>query len=360
MASRAPGTDLLETARKGEEQAFAALVAPRRPELHAHLYRMLGSVHDADDALQETLVRAWRSLDGLQDRGALRPWLFRIATNVAITAAGRRAAARVLPADEVTAGTGGGQEQREAPLWIEPYPTPDAELERRETLELAFVAVLQHLPPNERATLLAREVLGFSARETADVFGTSPAAVNSALQRARKLLDERAALPHGDPPPRGPELDRLVARYADALERGDVDAVLALLTDDATWSMPPLPAVYRGHDAIARFLREQAFTVEWRHRRTWANGAPAVAGYAWDAERGVYELFALDVLTLRGGRIAAVTAFLGELDVDAFGLPRELPAEAPSAQSTSVNASRSMPGTGDQSRSGARRKPSRS
>ena len=321
---------------------------------------MLGSVHDADDALQETLVRAWRSLDGLQDGGALRPWLFRIATNVAITAAGRRAAARVLPADEEAAGTGGGQEEREAPLWIEPYPTPDAELERRETLELAFVAMLQHLPPNERATLLAREVLGFSARETADVFGTSPAAVNSALQRARKLLDERRRALRRRPAARGPELDRLVARYADALERGDVDAVLALLTDDATWSMPPLPAVYAGT------TRSPASCASRPSPSSGATAAPGPtarrpsAGYAWDAERGVYVLFALDVLTLREGRIAAVTAFLGELDVDAFGLPRELPAEAPSAQSTSVNASRSIPGTGDQSRSGARRKPSRS
>jgi len=318
-------TELLAAARAGDEPAFEALVEPRRAELHAHLYRMLGSVHDGDEALQYTLLRAWRALAGFEGRSGLRPWLFRIATNVALTAAGRRAA-RALPVGhgpEADPAEGLGKPLAES-VWVEPYPTPDEHAEQREDLELAFVAVLQELPAKERATLLMREVLGFSARETAEALETTPAAVNSALQRARRQLGERDGAPAALPP--DDRVAALVGRYADALQRGDVDAVLALLTEDATWSMPPMPTWYAGRPALERFLREGPATIAWRHRITSANGQPAVACYAWDQLEGAFTLFALDVLTLRGERIAAVTAFIRTVEPGRFRLPEAIEA----------------------------------
>jgi RNA polymerase sigma-70 factor (ECF subfamily) len=265
---------------------------------------MLGSVHDADDALQDTLLRAWRALATFEGRS--------------------RRSARALPVAHGPDGdpADGLGKPLEESVWVEPYPTPDERAEQREDLELAFVAVLQDLPANERATLLMREVLGFSARETAEALGTTPTAVNSALQRARRQLGDRGgepvARPHDD------RVAALVRRYADALQRGDVDAVLGLLTEDATWSMPPMPTWYTGRPALERFLREGPATVAWRHRITSANGQPAVACYAWDQLRGAFVLFALDVLTLRGERIAAVTAFIRTVDPARFGLPEAI------------------------------------
>ena len=328
--------DRLAAARAGDEGAFAALVAPRRAELHAHCYRMLGSVHDAEDALQETFLRAWRSLAGFEERSSFRSWLYRIATNVCLNAIEKRPK-RVLPLDHGPAGD--PHERFLDPLpesvWVEPYPdevlgledgltAPEARIEQREGVELAFIAALQHLPAIQRAALILREVLGFSAKETAEALETSTAAVNSALQRARKLVDERLLLaPLGDE-----RLREIAANYAAALERGDTDAVLGMVSEDIAWAMPPTPNWYSGHESVRAFLEGGPFTVRWRHRVTTANGQLAVAGYIWDEERRVYGSYVLDVLTLReDGLIAEVDAFLDGSALRGFGLPDELPAD---------------------------------
>jgi RNA polymerase sigma-70 factor (ECF subfamily) len=295
-----------------------------RKELHAHCYRMLGSLHDAEDALQEALLRAWRGLDRFQGRSSLRTWLYTIATNTCLTAIARRPT-RALPVDYGAAADPHGP-------WIEPYPSdelaglsaPEARYERRESVELAFVAALQHLAPRPRAVLVLREVLGFSAREVADALDTSVAAVNSALQRARKVVDERMPPISQQATLRalGDERMRaIVEEYTDALERGDVDAVMALLTEDATWSMPPLPEWYGGHAAIVGFLEGGPMRKRWRHLATHANGQLAVGCYMWDDEAGVYAAQVIDVLTLRGDRIAAITAFIDGSLFPRFGLP---------------------------------------
>ena len=336
--------ELLEAAQDGDEQAFRALVEQHRPELHAHCYRMLGSVQDAEDALQDALLRAWRGLPRFQERSSLRSWLYRIATNTTLDVIARRPK-RVLPVDYVPhADPHDSLDPPSVPLtetvWMEPYPddrigledgpaAPEARYEQREGVELAFVAALQHLPPNQRAALILREVLGFSAREVAESLDTSTASVNSALQRARAMVEERvpersqqAALRElGDQ-----RLTEIVERYSEALEEGDVDALLAMLTDDATWSMPPLPNWYRGHEAITHFLHKGPFTVQWRHLPARANGQAAVAGYVLDEAKGAYEAFALDVLRFRGEQIAEVNAFLDGRIFEQFGLPAELPA----------------------------------
>jgi len=336
--------ELLTAARRGDEGAFRELLEPRRGELHAHCYRMLGSVHDAEDALQETMLRAWRGLPDFQGRSSLRSWLYRIATNVCLNAIEKRRG-RTLPVDYGPAAADPPDDAHEPPLvesgiWLEPYPdealgladgraAPDARYEQRESVELAFVAALQHLPGNQRAALILREVLGFSAREVAESLETTPASVNSALQRARRLVDER--LPErsqqatlrslGDE-----RLGEIVAAYMAALEAADVGAMVTLLTEDATWSMPPDPSWYRGHEAIAGFLAAGPFRARWRHVPTRANGQPAVGCYAFDEQAGSYVAMVIDVLTLRGTQIAEVTAFIDRAMFARFGLPDELPA----------------------------------
>jgi RNA polymerase sigma-70 factor (ECF subfamily) len=324
---------LLEAARGGDDDAYRQLVEPHRRELQAHCYRMLASVHDAEDALQDTLLRAWRGLPRFEGRSSLRTWLYTIATNACLRAADRRP--KRLLAQDVAAPAFVG-EMPGRPLteevWIEPYPSdrldPDASYEQRETLELAFTAALQLLPAQQRAVLLLRQVLGFSARETAAALETTVAGVNSALQRARKAVEERvpeqsqqAALRTlGDT-----RVRELVARYTDALESGDVDTVVALLVEDATWAMPPLQTWYSGLGAVRRFLADWPLTHEWRHKPTTANGQPAVLCYIWEDERDAFVLHAIDVLSFRGDRIAAVDAFLDPAVYPAFGAPLELP-----------------------------------
>jgi RNA polymerase sigma-70 factor, ECF subfamily len=330
--------ELLAAAISGDEHAFRALVEPYRAELHAHCYRMLASVHDADDALQDALLRAWRGLAGFQGRSSLRTWLYRIATNSCLRALERRSR-RELPVDHGPAADPGApfDEPLVESTWVEPYPdgalaegrvSPEARYEQRESVELAFIAGLQHLPANQRAALILRDVLGFSARETADSLEASEAAVNSALQRARDNLEAR--LPDrsqqatlralGDE-----RLTEIVRAYMDAFERADVDALVALLAEDATWSMPPAREWFAGHQAIARFLTGAPFRDSWRHLATGANGQLAVGCYAWRAERGRFEATVLDVLTLRGERIAAVTAFKTADAFARFGLPADVP-----------------------------------
>jgi RNA polymerase sigma-70 factor (ECF subfamily) len=332
--------ELLAAARRGDEATFRDLVEPRRSELQAYCYRMLGSVHDAEDALQEALLRAWRGLSGFEGRSSLRSWLYRIATNVCLTAIEQRPQ-RVLPVDY---GPADPHSPSVAPpaesAWVEPYPdealalgegptVPEASYELRESVELAFVAALQHLPANQRAVLILREVLGFSAAEVAEALGTTPASVNSALQRARRLVEERLPEQSQQATLRslGDErLRALVERYTRAMEQGDVDALVAMLTEDATWSMPPTPTWYRGHVAITAFLTEGPLRVRWRHLATRSNGQPAIGCYLWDETRGTYVRSVLDVLTLQGTRIAAVTAFTDPEAFARFGLPDELPA----------------------------------
>jgi RNA polymerase sigma-70 factor, ECF subfamily len=316
----------LEAAREGDEQAFAQLVEPYRSELLAHCYRMLGSAHDSEDALQDALLRAWRGLPRFEGRSSLRSWLYTICTNTCLNLIERRPK-RVLPLD-YSAGADDynlGLPPLES-VWVEPFPdaglgledgyaAPEARYELRESVELAFVAALQHLPANQRAALILREVLGFSANEVAESLDTSVASVNSALQRARKTIDERLPDQSQQETLRAlddQELKQIVAAYTDAMSRGDVEAVIGLLAEDAVWSMPPLPAWFKGHDVVRDFMRNGPLSGQWRwkHIPTHANGQAAVAAYAWYEPDGAYRLFALEVLAIEGHKIKEITSFI--------------------------------------------------
>jgi RNA polymerase sigma-70 factor (ECF subfamily) len=318
---------LLERARKGDEAAFSALIEPRRGELHAHCYRMLGSVHDAEDALQEAMLRAWRAIGRFEGRSSLRSWLYTIATNACLDQIAKRPK-RVLPID-YTAATdpqvGPGEPVVES-VWIEPYPdeilgiedgydAPAASYERREGVELAFVAALQHLPATQRAVLILREVLGFSAKEVAETLQTSTASVNSALQRARAAVEERVPDQSQQATLRAlgdDEVRAIVDRYVDAWERCDVEAFAAMLTEDATFAMPPLASWYQGREGITQWAIGWPLSGTWRWRalRTIANGQPALGFYAWNDEHETYLPFALNVLSFRGREISDVVAFI--------------------------------------------------
>ena len=317
--------ELLEAARGGNDDAFRQLVQPHRRELHAHCYRMLGSVHDADDALQDALLRAWRGLAKFERRSSFRSWLYRITTNTCLDLISRRPE-RVLPIDHGPAADPGddlGEPLIES-VWVEPYAderlgledgysSPEARYERRESVELAFIVALQHLPATQRAVLILRDVLGFSAREAAETLETTVASVNGALQRARKAAAERLPGQSQQVALRGLGDDgiaKLVRRYIDAWEQGDVDAILAMLAEDATFTMPPLPTWYRGHDAIALFLTRYALRDRWRLVPARANGQLAFGCYAWDTETGSHTALSLDVLTLEGTRATDVTSFV--------------------------------------------------
>jgi RNA polymerase sigma-70 factor (ECF subfamily) len=320
-------TELVERARGGDEQAFTALVEPHRRELHAHCYRMLGSVYDAEDALQDAMLRAWRGVARFGGRGSLRAWLYTIATNACLDQLGRRSK-RVLPMDFGPAADPQmipGEPIVES-TWIEPYPdevygledgysAPEASYERRESVELAFVAALQHLAANQRAVLLLREVLGFSAKETADILDTSVASVNSALQRARAAVDERVPSPSQQVTLRSlgdTALRELVDRYVGAWEKCDVQAFASLLTEDISFAMPPLARWYTGREGVAIWAKHHPLNGDWRWRTllTQANGQPALAYYAWNDEAQAYLAFALNVLTFRGAEISDVVAFV--------------------------------------------------
>ena len=332
---------LIEGARRGEGDAFGRAVEPYRPELHAHCYRLLGSVHDADDALQDALLRAWRGLPGFDDRRPMRPWLYKIATNVCLDLIARRPR-RWLPVDCGSPADPGGEPQQPVPgpAWVEPYPdeqlglpdgyaSPEARYEQREAVELAFVAALQHLPARPRAVLILRDVLGFSARDAAGVLDTTPTSVHSALRRARQAI--RARLPAqsqqkairsaGDR-----RLRELARRLADALEAGQVEVIVAMLAEDATFAMPPHPGWCRGRDALSRsWFMPAGSPTGLRYRPARANGQLALAAYKLDRRQGCYLAVALDVLSWQGTRISAITAFCTPEVFPRFGLPDKLP-----------------------------------
>src|SRR5262245_58510692 len=324
-----------------DERAYDERIEPYRAELLAHCYRMLGSAHDAEDALQETMLRAWRGLPKFEGRSSLRSWLYTIATNVCLRVIERRPK-RVLPVDYGPPAD--PHEERAAPIlesvWIDPFPDeqlgldsalagPDALYEQRESVELAFIAALQHLPGRQRAVLILRDVLGFSAREVAEALDMTPVSVDSSLQRAHRTVDARlpersqqATLRSLD----DEELRKIVDDFVAAWERADVDAVVAMLADGAALTMPPVPTWFQGREAIAAFLARVplAGRVRWRMVPTSANGQPAFGTYGWDAERNAFVPHEILVLTLEGGRIAELTAFLSNEPFERFGLPASL------------------------------------
>ncbi|MDO9355088.1 MAG: sigma-70 family RNA polymerase sigma factor [Solirubrobacteraceae bacterium] len=349
--SVAPGEQrLLGAARAGDEGAFTQLVERHRRELHVHCYRMLGSVQDAEDALQDAFLRAWRGLATFEARSSVRAWLYRIATNASLDLIARRPR-RMTPLEygpESDASQGPGAPLTES-VWLEPLPdqpmladdearvSPTARFERRESVELAFIAALQHLPARQRAALILHEVLGYSAKEVAASLETTVAATNSALQRARKTLDERHPQASQQATLRAlgdDGLRRIVESYADAWERGDVEGIAAMLTDDAVITMPPMATWFRGAGFIT-FLRDWAFNgrvYDALGRRqvrvvpTIANGQPAFGTYSLDPDLGILKPTVLQVLTLRGDRISEVTGFVSPEIFGSFGLPSELPA----------------------------------
>ena len=307
-------TRLLEQARAGDEAAFRALVEPHRRPLQLHCYRMLGSVHDAEDLVQETLLSAWRGLDGFQGDAKLRTWLYRIATNACLNALRSRSRRqREAPEPPV-------EPSRIAePVDLEPYPDalvdpddePGARYETREATELAFVTALQQLPARQRAVLVLRDVLGFRAGEVAETLDTTVVAVNSALQRAHAALDADGGAPRAS----SARERELAARMADAFERGDVGAVVALLTADARLTMPPEPFEYHGREAICNFLSAVVPAEGFRLVPTRANGRPAFAFYRRDG--GAHGLL---VVTVAEEGIAAMTAFVDTRVLEPFGL----------------------------------------
>ena len=334
--------ELLAAARAGDEDAFARLVDPHRGLLHAHCYRMLGSVDDAEDAVQDALLRAWRAIGRFEGRSALRTWLYTIATNVCLKAIERRPKL-VLPVDygpptDPHEGTAPPLAER---VWIEPYPDqqlglaealagPEARYEQRESVELAFIAALQLLPARQRAVLILRDVLGFSGDEVAAALETTPDAVYSALQRAHKTVDAR--LPErsqqatlralGDD-----ALREIVDAFVGAWERGDIETVAAMLAQDAIIAMPPMPTWYRGHDAVAGFLRRSPLApgMRWRVVPARASGQLSFGFYLWSDETGRFAAHDIVVLTMQGARIAELTAFLEPEAFRHFGLPGECP-----------------------------------
>ncbi|MER7249124.1 sigma-70 family RNA polymerase sigma factor [Kribbella sp. NPDC000426] len=323
--------DLLQRAREGDREAFAALVEPHRRELQLHCYRMLGSLQDAEDALQETLLSAWIGLSGFEGRSSVRTWLYRIATNRCLNVL-RSSSRRPLPTAPLPVPAPEPYRSGEV-LWLQPYPDvlldgipdqlpgPEARYESREAISLAFVTAVQLLPPNQRAVLLLRDVLGYRASETAELLGLTEAAVNSALARARSTMDT------ADRPPSlgGAEERELADRFVEAFTAQDVDALVALLTSDAWVRMPPLPFEYHGTEAAHRF-----FTALVAHRRliaamvpVGANGQPAWGEYIRDPVTGGLHLIGVVVIGIAGDRIHEIVHFETTV-APYFGLPRTL------------------------------------
>ena len=329
--------DLLQRARAGDQDAFRELSESYRRELHVHCYRILGSVEDAEDLVQETMLAAWRGLDGFEGRSSVRAWLYRIATNRCLNALrdGSRRPQRMLSIElpEPTRHT--------EPVWLQPYPDvllddlpdqapgPEGRYEARESIELAFVTALQHLPPRQRAVLVLRDVLGYRSAEVATMLDATDVSIKGMLQRARATLQSHAPTSRrGRPPaPNSPAERDIVARFVDAYERGDTAAIIALLTTDAWLTMPPEPGQYQGHAAIATFLddRERRRGTPLRVVPTRANGQPAFGCYLPTPPASIARAYGMFVLTLDGSRISALTGFADTSVFPYFGLPRTLP-----------------------------------
>jgi RNA polymerase sigma-70 factor (TIGR02960 family) len=326
--------ELLQRARAGDRDAFGALVEPHRGELHVHCYRMLGSLQDAEDALQETLLAAWLGLEGFEGRSSLRTWLYRIATNRCLNllrSSGRQPVTVAAP-PPLPEPTRMGEM-----LWLQPYPDallaehsdpapgPEAQYESREAISLAFVTAVQLLPPNQRAVLLLRDVLGYRASETAELLGLTEDAVTSALKRARATMNAARSTHAPPPPPGAPEERALLDRFVAAFTELDVDALVALMTDDAWVRMPPLPFEYHGSDALHRFfsvIRARLGRVD-RMVPVRANGQPAWGEYVRDRVTGGLHLVGVIVVGLAGDRICELTRF-ETVVAPYFGLPRTL------------------------------------
>jgi RNA polymerase sigma-70 factor (TIGR02960 family) len=328
----------LARARARDEDAFRELTDPYRRELQLHCYRIVGSTQDAEDLVQETLLAAWRGLDQFNERASIRTWLYRIATNRCIDAL-RASARRPRSLDPMTEPP--EPTRVTEPIWLEPYPDvlldgladgapgPATRYEAKEAIALAFVAGLQHLPPQQRAVLVLRDVLSFRAAEVAEMLDASEAAVNSLLRRARGTIESRlpAAGRERAPLPNSRREREMVGRFAEAVESGDVDRVLALLTDDAWVTMPPQPYEYQGAEAIGRFLRDRAVNrgAPLRLVPTRANGQPAFGCYFPCPHTDIARPYGLLVLTLAGDGIAEITFFADSSVFPHFGLPRTLP-----------------------------------
>jgi RNA polymerase sigma-70 factor (TIGR02960 family) len=336
-----PGDALAEAtlarARAGDEEAFRGLTEPYRRELQLHCYRILGSVQDAEDMVQETLFAAWRGLEAFEGRASVRAWLYRIATNRCLNAlrALSRRPREVQAMNELPEPT-----RRTEPIWLQPYPDvlledlpdrspgPAARYEARESIELAFIVALQGLPPRQRAALVLRDVLGFRTAEVAEMLDTGEASVKGGLQRARATLEARAPATEREraPRPNSARERRLVGRFADAVESGDVDEMVSLLTDDALVTMPPQPLEYQGHEAIAALLRhnEELRGAPLRVVPIRANAQPALGAYLPDRQTAIARAYGIMVLTLEGDRLSAVTFFRDNSVFPHFGLPRTL------------------------------------
>jgi RNA polymerase sigma-70 factor (TIGR02960 family) len=334
-------TDLIDRARTGDEQAFRLLVDPYCRELQLHCYRILGSMHNAEDVLQETLLAAWQGLGTFERRSSIRTWLYRIATSRSLNQlradrSRRRMATQTeipMPETELPEPTHLGEV-----LWLEPYPDallegladqapgPDARYETRAAISLAFITALQLLSPRQRAVLVLRDVLGFHAKEVAQMLEATEESVTSALKRARATLHRRSAAPgqiDPPPPPTSTAEQELVERFTQAFEANDVKRIVALLTEDARFSMPPLPFEWQGRDRASQFLRVMLGPGR-RLVATRANGQPAFGLYLPDPHARVLHAVGLLVLTLAGNSVAAITRFDTSV-LSSFVLPRTLP-----------------------------------
>jgi RNA polymerase sigma-70 factor (TIGR02960 family) len=322
--------DLIDLARAGDGDAFRQLVGPYERELRVHCYRMLGSVHDAEDAMQDALLAAWQGLSGFEGRASVRTWLYRVTTTrcLNVRRSARRRQGTMPPGPTPPEPTRLGEV-----TWLEPCPDdllaglpdaepgPEARYEAREAISLAFITAVQRLPPRQRAVLILRDVLGFAASEAARILGSTEESVTSALKRARATLrHDDAASPEPPPAPDSVAEKQLIERLTRAYEAGDVDGIIALFTDDAWLTMPPAPLEYQGHDPIARFLTEIAFRDGRTYRLvpTRANGQLAFGAYL--REPGSPQANGLLVLTLSGDRIRAMTRFTSGV-LRRFGLP---------------------------------------
>lgn len=329
--------ELIDRARSGDEAAFEQLVGPYRHEMQVHCYRVLGSVADAEDALQETLTAAWRGLGGFEGRASIRTWLYRIATTRCLNML--RSASRHPPADLPVLDVQPPEPTRLGEvIWLEPYPDvlladlpdsaagPEARYEAREAISLAFITALQLLPPRQRAALILRDVLDFSARETADLLDTTEQSVASALKRARATLAREMPTADQQPPAaNSPAEQELLTRLVRAFEDSDVEGLVTLLTDDAWVRMPPVPLEYQGRELAGRFFATIAFRQGRRYRLipARANGQPAFGVYLRDPLTHVAHAFGLFVITLSGDRVSAITRFDNSV-LPQFGLPRTL------------------------------------